>query len=43
MSEKKVLILNQKQIQQKIERIAYQILEDNLEEKELNEIFKVIS
>ena len=29
MSEKKVLILNQKQIQQKIERIAYQILEDN--------------
>ena len=30
MSEKKVLILNQKQIQQKIERIAYQILEDNL-------------
>ena len=35
MSEKKVLILNQKQIQQKIERIAYQILEDNLEEKEL--------
>ncbi len=33
MSQNQVLILNQKQIQQKINRIAYQILEDNLAEK----------
>lgn len=30
-----VIILNQKQIEQKITRIAYQLWEDNLEEKEL--------
>jgi pyrimidine operon attenuation protein/uracil phosphoribosyltransferase len=35
MPDKKLLILNQKQIQQRIDRMAYQILEDNLEEKEL--------
>lgn len=35
MSTKKLLLLNQKQIQQKIDRISYQILEDNLGEKEL--------
>ncbi|MFM6977009.1 MAG: phosphoribosyltransferase family protein [Sphingobacteriaceae bacterium] len=35
MSNQKLLILNQKQIKQKIERMAYQILEDNLEEKEI--------
>lgn len=35
MSEKKILVLNQQQIQQKIDRIAYQILEDNLLEKEV--------
>jgi pyrimidine operon attenuation protein/uracil phosphoribosyltransferase len=35
MSDKKVLILNKQQIQQKITRMAYQIWEDNLEEKEL--------
>ncbi|MFD1257928.1 phosphoribosyltransferase family protein [Mucilaginibacter terrae] len=31
----KLLILNHQQIQQKIDRIAYQILEDNFEEKEI--------
>ncbi len=35
MSEKKLLILNQQQIQQKLDRIAYQILEDNFEETEI--------
>jgi len=32
---KKILILNNKQIQQKIDRMAYQIVEDCLEEKEI--------
>lgn len=35
MAESQLLILDKKQIQQKINRIAYQILEDNLEEKEI--------
>jgi pyrimidine operon attenuation protein/uracil phosphoribosyltransferase len=35
MSDKKLLILNSKQIQQKIDRIAYQVLEDNFDEKEI--------
>lgn len=35
MSTQQLLILNKKQIQQKIERMAYQILEDNLDEKEI--------
>ncbi len=35
MSAKKVLILDQGQIQQKTTRIAYQLLEDNFEEKSL--------
>lgn len=35
MSEKRLLILDPKQIQQKIDRIAYQILEDNFEEQEI--------
>lgn len=35
MSDKKILVLNQQQIQQKIDRIAYQILEDNLLEQEI--------
>jgi pyrimidine operon attenuation protein/uracil phosphoribosyltransferase len=35
MSAKKLLILNQQQIQQKIDRIAYQILEDNYDEDEI--------
>jgi pyrimidine operon attenuation protein/uracil phosphoribosyltransferase len=35
MAEKELLILNKKQIQQKITRIAYQILEDNLDEQEI--------
>lgn len=35
MSDKKILILNKRQVQQKIDRIAYQILEDNLEETEI--------
>ncbi|WP_026896880.1 phosphoribosyltransferase family protein [Daejeonella oryzae] len=35
MANRKLLILNQIQIQQKIDRMAYQILEDNLQEKEL--------
>jgi pyrimidine operon attenuation protein/uracil phosphoribosyltransferase len=35
MSEKKLLILNQQQIQQKLDRMAYQILEDNFDEEEI--------
>ena len=35
MPETQLLILNKLQIQQKINRIAYQILEDNLGEKEI--------
>jgi pyrimidine operon attenuation protein/uracil phosphoribosyltransferase len=35
MSEKQLLILNSQQIQQKIDRIAYQILEDNFDEEEI--------
>jgi pyrimidine operon attenuation protein / uracil phosphoribosyltransferase len=35
MAAKKLLILNQQQIQQKIDRIAYQVLEDNYDEKEI--------
>lgn len=35
MPEGQLLILDNKQIQQKINRIAYQILEDNLNEKEI--------
>jgi len=35
MPDKKLLILNHQQIQQKIDRIAYQILEDNFEESEI--------
>ncbi len=35
MTAKKLLILNQQQIQQKIDRIAYQILEDNYDEDEI--------
>ncbi|RZK42206.1 MAG: phosphoribosyltransferase [Pedobacter sp.] len=35
MAESQVLILNKDQISQKINRIAYQILEDNLDEKEV--------
>jgi pyrimidine operon attenuation protein/uracil phosphoribosyltransferase len=35
MSTQKLRILNQQQIQQKIDRIAYQILEDNFDEKEI--------
>ena len=35
MSEKKLLILNSQQIQQKIDRIAYQVLEDNFDEAEI--------
>lgn len=35
MAAKKLLILNQQQIQQKIDRIAYQILEDNYDEDEV--------
>src|SRR6478672_5878164 len=35
MAPKKVLILNHTQIQQKINRIAYQILEDNIDEQEI--------
>jgi pyrimidine operon attenuation protein/uracil phosphoribosyltransferase len=35
MSAQKLLILNKRQIQQKIDRIAYQILEDNFEEEEI--------
>jgi pyrimidine operon attenuation protein/uracil phosphoribosyltransferase len=35
MAAKKLLILNQQQIQQKVDRIAYQILEDNYDEEEI--------
>jgi pyrimidine operon attenuation protein/uracil phosphoribosyltransferase len=35
MTETQVLVLNKLQIEQKINRIAYQILEDNLDEKEI--------
>jgi pyrimidine operon attenuation protein/uracil phosphoribosyltransferase len=35
MASKKLLILNQQQIQQKIDRIAYQVLEDNFDEDEI--------
>jgi len=35
MAESQLLILDKTQIQQKINRIAYQLLEDNLEEKEI--------
>lgn len=35
MPEKKLLILNSLQIQQKIDRIAYQVLEDNFDEEEI--------
>ncbi len=35
MPDKNLLILNHQQIQQKLDRIAYQILEDNLAEQEL--------
>ncbi|MES2417031.1 MAG: phosphoribosyltransferase family protein [Bacteroidota bacterium] len=35
MAEAQVLVLDKAQIEQKINRIAYQILEDNLEEKEI--------
>jgi pyrimidine operon attenuation protein/uracil phosphoribosyltransferase len=35
MSDQKLLILNSHQIQQKIDRIAYQILEDNFDEQEI--------
>lgn len=35
MAESQLLILDKKQIQQKINRIAYQVLEDNLNEKEI--------
>jgi pyrimidine operon attenuation protein/uracil phosphoribosyltransferase len=35
MPDKQLLILNQQQIQQKIDRIAYQILEDNFDEEEI--------
>lgn len=33
--DKKLLILNRHQIEQKIDRIAYQLLEDNFDEKEI--------
>lgn len=35
MAESQILILDKEQIQQKINRIAYQILEDNLDEQEI--------
>ena len=35
MTEKHLLILNQQQIRQKIDRIAYQVLEDNFDEEEI--------
>src|SRR5437868_12281348 len=35
MFEKKLLILNKQQIQQKLDRMAYQILEDNFDEEEI--------
>lgn len=35
MKEKKLLILDKHQIEQKIDRIAYQLLEDNFDEQEI--------
>ncbi|PTR00065.1 pyrimidine operon attenuation protein/uracil phosphoribosyltransferase [Mucilaginibacter yixingensis] len=35
MSDKRIVILNHQQIQQKLDRIAYQILEDNFDEPEI--------
>lgn len=35
MPDKKILVLNKQQIQQKIDRMAYQVLEDNLDESEI--------
>jgi len=35
MPDKQILVLNAQQIQQKIDRIAYQVLEDNLDEKDI--------
>ncbi|HEY1024072.1 MAG TPA: phosphoribosyltransferase family protein [Sphingobacteriaceae bacterium] len=35
MPDKRILILNHKQIAQKIDRMAFQILEDSLEEREI--------
>ena len=35
MPDKKLLILNKQQIQQKLDRMAYQILEDNFDEDEI--------
>lgn len=35
MADKKIPILNHQQIQQKLDRIAYQILEDNFDEQEI--------
>ena len=35
MPDKHILILNHQQIQQKIDRIAYQVLEDNFDEDEI--------
>lgn len=35
MPEKRIPILNHQQIQQKLDRIAYQVLEDNFDEQEL--------
>jgi pyrimidine operon attenuation protein/uracil phosphoribosyltransferase len=35
MSGKKLLILNHQQMRQKIDRIAYQVLEDNFDEQEI--------
>jgi pyrimidine operon attenuation protein/uracil phosphoribosyltransferase len=35
MPDKQLLILNHQQIQQKIDRIAYQVLEDNFEEHDI--------
>jgi len=35
MPDKRIPILNHQQIQQKLDRIAYQVLEDNLDEQEL--------
>ena len=34
-SDKHILVLNHQQIQQKIDRIAYQVLEDNFDEEEI--------
>ncbi|RKR85364.1 pyrimidine operon attenuation protein/uracil phosphoribosyltransferase [Mucilaginibacter gracilis] len=35
MPDKKILVLNKQQIQQKIDRMAYQVLEDNLDEDDI--------